>query len=167
MVQNDAAVPAGVLARAQEEVARLFAIAGVGLVWVTDVPQNGARVRFVCLTTWEPSAKRIPETALGYTQAGVRSRGIRAYVFWHRVERASQEFTASLDRVLAIAIAHELGHMLLPSDAHANGGLMEARWNSEHFRSASAGLLHFSPESGVLIRRGLMQESAGTAALKR
>jgi hypothetical protein len=79
-------------------------------------------------------------------------------VFWRRVERASQKFSASLYHVLAISIAHELGHTILPKESHAARGLMEANWNSAHFRSASAGLLHFSSETAALIRREVNTE---------
>ena len=160
MLQNDATASPDVVSRAQVEVVRLFALIDVVITWVTEVPRNGARLRVILLTTWEPVDNKVPATVLGYTQAGRDRRGIRAYVFWLRVERASQKFTASLDRVLAIAIAHELGHMLLPTGAHARRGLMQAPWDSEHFRSASAGLLQFSPETANLIRRGLTPPDA-------
>jgi hypothetical protein len=78
-------------------------------------------------------------------------------VFWSRVERASSSFTASLDRVLAVAIAHEIGHMLLPDGKHAKSGLMAAPWDPSHFRSASAGLLLFSEASAELIPREVEQ----------
>jgi hypothetical protein len=160
MLQNDAAVSPDLVNRAQADVVRLFALIDVVITWVTEVPRDGARLRVVSLTTWEPAESKIPASVLGYTQAGIDKRGVRAYVFWHRVERSSQKFTASLDRVLAIAIAHELGHMLLPTNAHARRGLMQAPWDSEHFRSASAGLLHFSPETANAIRRGLTSADA-------
>ena len=41
---------------------------------------------------------------------------------------------------------------------------MEDGWDSGHFRSASAGLLHFAGESEELIRRGLIAEAAVTRA---
>ena len=95
---------------------------------------------------------------LGLTNVDHEGRGYRAYVFWLRVERASQTFAASLYNVLAIAIAHELGHTILPNGSHATRGLMEPAWYSAHFRSASAGLLHFFSETAALIRRALISE---------
>jgi hypothetical protein len=55
----------------------------------------------------------------------------------------------------AVAIAHEIGHMLLPDGKHAKSGLMAAPWDPSHFRSASAGLLLLSEASAELIRREL------------
>jgi hypothetical protein len=151
MLQNDANVDSDLAAKAQSEVARLFDLINVDLLWVTDVPAAGTRLRVVSLTTWEPP-DRIPASVLGYTQAAPGKRGTRAYVFWSRVERASLSFTASLDKVLAVAIAHEIGHMLLPDGKHAKSGLMAAPWDSSHFRSASAGLLLFSESCAERIR---------------
>ena len=154
MIHNPAHVPPDIVDAARDEVARLFGLIGVDIVWVSHVPPAGTRVRIVSLVTWEPREDQAPASALGYTLTGP-GRGVLAYVFWPRAERASETFTARLDYVLAVAIAHEIGHMLLPDDSHAKDGLMEAQWNSDHFRLASAGLLHFSPETAVLIRQCL------------
>ena len=157
MVHNPANAPPVIVNRARDEVARLFGLIGVEIVWASHVPPPGTRVRIVSLVTWEPREDQIPPSALGYTLTAPGTRGVLAYVFWPRVMRASERYTARPDYVLAVAIAHEIGHMLLPDDSHATHGLMEAHWDSGHFRLASAGLLHFSPESAALIRQGLEQ----------
>jgi hypothetical protein len=155
MIHNPANVPLGIVERARDEVVRLFRLIGVEIVWVSHVPPPGTRVRIVSVVTWEPREDRVPASALGYTLTGPGTRGTLAYVFWPRVGRASEKFTARLDYVLAVAIAHEIGHMLLPDDSHAKHGLMEPNWDSGHLRLASAGLLHFSQETAALIRQGL------------
>jgi hypothetical protein len=162
MLQNDAGVPAGLAAAAQAEVARLYGLIEVEVSWVTKVPEPGRRLLVVSLVTWEPGGT-LPASVLGLTHGTHESRGTRAYVFWRRVERASSEFTAALHSVLAVAIAHELGHMLLPDGSHAKRGIMSEPWNNDHFRSASAGLLHFSRDSGELIRRRLEERGVGNA----
>ena len=163
MLQNDARAPSDLVDRANREVTRLFSLIDIDIVWVTDVPAD-ARLRVVSLTTWEPSEQKVQPSVLGYTHGSAGKRGIRGYVFWRRVERASLQFTASLDKVLAIAIAHELGHMLLPDGEHAKAGLMQAPWDASHFRSASAGLLAFSPDSAALIQREMAKERSTTLA---
>ena len=37
----------------------------------------------------------------------------------------------TLSRLLGLAIAHELGHVLLGSNSHSDLGLMRGRWNRE------------------------------------
>jgi hypothetical protein len=164
MLQNDANVPSVLVERARGEVTRLFGLIDIDLAWVTDVPGPGTRLRVVSITTWEPPDRKVQPSVLGYTQIAPGRRGVRGYVFWQRVERASLTFTARLDYVLAVAIAHELGHMLLPDGKHAQGGLMGAPWDAGHFRAASAGLLTFSPDSATLVRRELAKEGASTSA---
>lgn len=164
MLQNDAGAPAGVVDHARVEATRLFALIGVELRWLDHVPPSGGRFRTISVTNWEPSDQKIATSVLGYTQTAEGKRGIRAYVFWRRVERASQTFTASLDKVLAIAMAHELGHMLLPAGRHAKDGLMRAPWDANHFRSASAGLLLFCDDSANRIRRQADVEHAAINA---
>lgn len=118
----------------------------------------------VSITTWEPSENRVKPSVLGYTQTAPEKRGTRGYVFWRRVERASLAFTASLDKLLAVAIAHEIGHMLLPNGKHAKRGLMGSPWDASHFRAASAGLLAFSVDTATLIQREVAKERVFTSA---
>jgi hypothetical protein len=150
---NDRVVPVDLAERAQAEVTRLYKLIGVEVVWVAEPPPD-AELRTIKVTTWEPREDQFP-FALGMTPAQSGTRGTRGYVFWGRVQRHAHKHAAGFDSLLAVAIAHELGHMLLPAGSHAKAGLMHGSWDSNHFRSAAAGLLHFSPESATLIRRGL------------
>jgi hypothetical protein len=159
LLNNDARVEQTLVDKAQAEAARLYALIDIDLIWVTEVPSPDKRLLVVCLVTWEPDEKSLPASVLGYTPARPGHRGILAYVFLRRVERASQKFKARVDNVLAVSIVHELGHMLLPDGSHAKTGLMQARWDSTHFRSASAGLLLFSEGTAALIRRGLAHQA--------
>jgi hypothetical protein len=163
LLQNDANVPADVASTAQAEVVRLFQLGDIEVVWVTRVPAPDIRLRVVSLVTWEPREEKLA-SALGLTYGDHRTRATRGYVFWRRVERASSSYTAALHNVLAVAIAHELGHMLLPDGAHAKQGIMADPWNKEHFGWASAGLLHFSRETSALMARQLKQEVSSLAA---
>jgi hypothetical protein len=165
MLQNDANVPTVLVERARGEVTRLFSLIDLDIAWVTDAPNPGMRLRVVSITTWEPPENKVQPSVLGYTQIAPGKRGVRGYVFWRRVERASLAFTARLDHVLAVAIAHELGHMLLPNGKHAQSGLMAGPWDPGHFRAASAGLLAFSPDSATLIQREVAKERAALSAL--
>jgi len=57
--------------------------------------------------------------------------------------------------VLACAIAHELGHLLMPDNAHAASGLMRAGWRRDDFNRADQGQLRFLPGDVARIRAGL------------
>jgi hypothetical protein len=166
LLQDDAGVPGALLDRARAEVTRLFNLVGIGLDWVDDVPSSNLRFRVALLTTWEPSDKRVATSVMGYTQTAPGVRGIRAYVFWRRVDRTAQSFRADPERVLAVAIAHEIGHMVLSDGNHAKSGLMRAPWDANDFRSASAGMLTFSKDSATRLLQQAEAEHAALSAQK-
>ena len=165
MLQDDARVPAGIAAAARAEVVRLFELAGIDVVWVTHVPTAGIRLRVIAVVAWEPREGEL-ESVLGLNYGKGTARPHRSYVFWRRVERASLSFRAALHNVLAVAIAHELGHLLLPDGSHDEYGIMAASWNRQDVGSASAGRLQFSRETAALMRRRLSDESAAAASAR-
>jgi hypothetical protein len=80
------------------------------------------------------------------------------YVFYRRVEIEAQRYAVSLGLVLACALAHEIGHVLLPDGGHSQEGLMRAFWNSDDFYRADRGQLRFIPEQVALIRRRVQSQ---------
>jgi hypothetical protein len=55
-------------------------------------------------------------------------------------------------------IAHEIGHLLLGSNAHAAIGIMRAHWQDAELRMLSKGELLFTTEQGARMRTNLVQE---------
>ena len=155
MLQNDDVAPADVITSAQSEVVRLFALIDVEVQWVAAAEADLRGVGFVKVTNWEPSDPRFSTNVLGATFFGERGTAKRAYVVWPRVQRLARRHAIGLDAMLAVAIAHEMGHMLLPNRPHGKTGLMRATWDANDLRFAAAGLLHFSRESAVKIAQGL------------
>lgn len=165
LLQNDGVAPADVARLAQREVARLFALIDVDVNWIPAAADAGPAARVVKLTTWEPADRKIPAKALGITFVGTRGTR-RSYVIWPRVQKTAFESVVGLDAMLAVAIAHELGHLLLPLRSHDARGLMRESWDEADLRLAAAGLLHFSRASAVKIALGLRSQAA-IAARKR
>ena len=62
--------------------------------------------------------------------------------------------------VLAHAMAHEIGHLLLPY-GHSATGLMRAEWDRKDLRLAVHGRLNFTAEQATLIRIRLLTQLAG------
>ncbi len=82
-----------------------------------------------------PLADRTHPRALGYSLLDVHSgQGTLATVFINRIAALSQK--AHIDRtvVLGRAIAHEIGHLLLGSNAHGGSGLMREIWTFDEVR---------------------------------
>ena len=55
--------------------------------------------------------------------------GIASTIFIDQCEGVTYQPATSFHKVLAYAIAHELGHVLLPSGEHSRASLMRARWD--------------------------------------
>jgi hypothetical protein len=157
-----AGVPREIRARAKRETTWIFDSAGVDLVW-WDV-DAGCNVpfkdrSFIVVLTSEPLPGWNEPNATGF--AAVRSGAYRrAYVFYDRVRAAALAFTKiSLSEttgiILGHVVAHELGHLLLPGDAHSLTGIMRDKWNYRLSEEAAAGRLLFTPDQSKLIRKEL------------
>jgi len=84
----------------------------------------------------------------------------RAYVFYDLVRsfvrnfRPSDPGESSMGVILGHAIAHEVGHLLIPGDAHG-AGIMRANWAYTEWREALAGALLFHPDDVKVIQEQL------------
>jgi hypothetical protein len=64
-------------------------------------------------------------------------------------------FKRDMGIILGHAIAHELGHLLMPGQPHSNEGLMRAEWGYRQAEDAIGGRLLFQPAHAGLIRSRL------------
>jgi hypothetical protein len=116
----------------------------------------------------------VATTALGGAVGTREYRGRTAYVFYDRVERVARTYLNTSRRdgiddtdnviVLAHAMAHEIGHLLLPY-GHSTTGLMRADWDAKDMRLAVHGRLNFTSEQAELIRTRFLGLLADTQSL--
>jgi hypothetical protein len=93
---------------------------------------------------------------LGYSLVDVKTHsGALATVFMDRVVWLAGNARLDVRPLLGRAIAHELGHLLLGTNEHANGGLMRAVWSSESLRAKKATDWTFETAQAEAIRQGL------------
>ena len=78
--------------------------------------------------------------------------------FTLEIERVSDRNRLDISAMLAAAIAHELGHRLLPRGSHSAGGLMRPDRNRADSLTAGGGGLRFTAQQGALIRAALDEE---------
>ena len=126
-VQNLADVPERELSGAQAEVDRVFEDAGLEITWVDGPPAATAggpsrHISILLLNITRDSQAGADGCALGIALA---SRST-AYVFFNRLVAAAGSRPVDLGTVLGRAIAHEVGHVLLPPGKHSRHGLMRA-----------------------------------------
>ena len=154
-MNNVAQAPTGHLERAQQEVIRLYHSIGVDVAWAGPdasraTPAPDIRV---VLVPYEPGdmsrRERLVMGAAVLTKLGTSV----AYIFYRQVEAQARQYDYSLSMILASAIAHEVGHLLLPDGRHSPEGLMRACWTRDDFHRANQGQLRFSNEQAAQIRR--------------
>jgi len=67
------------------------------------------------------------------------NRGWLATVFSDRIDRAATRLGVDTGTLLGLVAAHEVGHLLLGSTYHAEGGLMRADWSDALLARESQG----------------------------
>ena len=153
-MNNVARAPAADLERAERGVTRLFHDIGVDLTWTASDASPATAppsIRVVLVPYEAGDLRRRPRVVMG--AAVVTEQGTRvAYVFYQQVEAQARQYEVSSAMILASAIAHEVGHLLLPDGQHSPGGLMRACWTRDDFHRAEQGRLQFSTEQAALIR---------------
>lgn len=133
---------------AQSEVVTILRDIGIDAEW-TAPSDPGASTRrdlvHVNLVPYETgSLTHAPHQVLGAaTRTALGTRV--ALVFYQRVLQEADAYAVPPARVLACAIAHEIGHLLQTTPSHEADGLMRAVWTRADFVRVSAGRLRFSP----------------------
>jgi hypothetical protein len=121
-----------------------FVDAGVSLTW-TDVRVPGTFPIHVIIRR-EPGGGPggSSPSAFGTTIGDDHSQGGSSFIFYDRVLKFAHAHARGVDVILAYAIAHEFGHVLLPAPAHTKDELMKAEWSDDDLRHL-AGAWHFTP----------------------
>jgi hypothetical protein len=125
-------------------------------VWV-EIVKNAART--------DPAVKG-QDSIMGVTPAG---QGERSYVFYDHVqafvlENAFRIPLLNVPRVLALAIEHELGHLLIPplATVHSKTGIMKAQLDRADLAPAFLNDTGFSDQEGQWMREEIRRRTQGT-----
>jgi hypothetical protein len=81
--------------------------------------------------------------------------GTLATVYIDRVEWMARQTGTDSRALLGRAIAHELGHLLMPTSGHSTRGLMRAIWSGAELRRGRARDWAFEPREVAAIRARL------------
>jgi hypothetical protein len=166
-VYNQAHIPTPSLDRALQRAASVLATADVKPAWVPGSP-DAAEAHSLDLSKHEgqrPSgrqflvlvlAKQVPpghaRGALGIAFPQSEA-GVNAMVFSDQVDRTRHEIDGPT--LLGLAIAHEIGHVLLNTSAHGNAGIMKSAWLRADLEQAEARLAMFTRSERNTIRQQL------------
>jgi hypothetical protein len=147
-LRNDAGVSEEVLNDAKAAVSQVYASAGITLTWL---PAR-ANITVVLLRRDQAVNLRQANDTMGFAPGSETERVHLAYILMHRVDEIAAGYHAERDVVLGAAIAHEIGHLLLPRDSHSKSGIMRAVWNQSDFRNAKRGELLLTADQVAQIR---------------
>ena len=171
-VPDDDSIRPNVVSRAKAEMSRIYRDAGIDIVWTREAPDP--QLTLTLLSRELTDQLTVVTTALGGAVGTREYRGRTAYVFYNRVECVARTYLNTSRRrgtndtdnviVLAHAMAHEIGHLLLPY-GHSATGLMRADWDAKDTRLAVHGRLNFTSEQAELIRTRLLALLADTQSL--
>jgi hypothetical protein len=163
---NHAHVANNDLLLSESQVTRIYEAIGISLRWVPDTHEpewstpGTFHVRMLLLSGEQAirmvSVQQVNDEVLGLAVGGARE----AYIFCSRIFAAVSDRGMHFGGVLGRAIAHELGHILLPSlQGHSDVGIMRASTLVRTDR-----LEFFTDKQGVLIRTFLTtaSQSRGT-----
>ena len=141
-LRNDAGISESAIGLARAAAAKVFSSAGIHLAFVPRTPQ----LTIVLLSADGGRRMHQVAEAMGYAPSSGGQGGRIAYVLSDRVEQLSYTRGTDMAAVLGVAISPELGHLLLPSGAHTEHGLMRKDWTRLDFQNARDGLPAFTPE---------------------
>jgi hypothetical protein len=162
-VNGDSSVPSSVDQGARATVTWMFSRAGVRLVWRDGEPRTGAasgspvtiQVRF---TRDLPDAS---QDALAYALP-FGEEGVAIHVMYDRIRWVARRSSREAP-ILAHVLAHEIGHVLQGTNAHAPAGVMKAHWNGQDYDAMEKKPLEFTSLNLEMIRDGLNLRKARNA----
>jgi hypothetical protein len=148
-IRDYAGLSQDLLRDVRSDVSAIFHQAGVDITW-------GAGGFTVLIVSREMARTlRQDPRQMGFTPMGT---GVRlTYILDGRIDEVVAAYRAEKTGIMAAAIVHELGHLMLRAHAHAPGGIMRAFWNEADFLRATKGTLVFPPYQAKDLRKSLTQ----------
>jgi hypothetical protein len=108
----------------------------------------------------ELASKSVHERVLGVAPGHQNRRDLAVWAFYARIENTGTMRGIDPGVLLGYVIAHEIGHLLLPYDAHSESGIMRAAWDKAQATNAVMGTLTFDRGQAALIRRSVAKLAA-------
>ena len=167
-VYNMAQLDEATLTKAKASATDALSRAGLAVTWIDcstnvdeerfqpcrNLPESGGFVLRVRPGT--PTESFLSADAFGYALLSDKGGfGRYANVYAGGAERRARAEIEMRPVILGYLMAHEIGHLLLKSSAHASSGLMTAHWGLRELRGANQGALRFSNKEVERIRKNL------------
>jgi hypothetical protein len=149
---DQTSVPPQTMNRAKLTVTYICAAAGVQVIWMKPSATQSVTAAFAIRLLIRPQAVNGSRLLMGMTLGDTHDTGGLAFVFYDRVLQSAHEREQDVARLLAYAMLHEMGHLLLPPPAHTSSGIMRATWNDDDLRQITDGSMQFTTAQQSAIR---------------
>jgi hypothetical protein len=161
-VYNGVNLSSGDLSRAEREAERIFLYAGIHLTWTAGL--RGADVSDDSPSeAWNPASLQLriwPRAMAGKRPTSSETLGFclsfengDAVVLADAIQKRAVIGSTNFTDLLGLAMAHELGHLLLRSASHSVAGIMRARWTEKGLSDDDRGYLRFTYGEAESMRR--------------
>ena len=176
----DAPGTSGDMSQARETATVILEATGIGISWLecdavfvwhdenpclAPLAANELAIRFVRLP---PHLAAQDVVTLGDALIDTRLRaGALATIYVNRVVTLARRCGVEVKTLLARAVAHEIGHLLLGTAAHASSGLMRAAWSQTALRRTSAEDWRFTASDARAVRENVRARTARLMASGR
>jgi len=141
---------------AQQIATDVYRKAGVTIDWIDGCADGPHSFHINLLPAKMMKHVKVSGAALGFAGSGSQT----ADVIYDRVIAVAFSQRMPGGQILGFVMAHELGHLLLPSRSHSSSGLMRAAMDLE---LAKATNLWFTPEQAALIASKVNAEAVPDA----
>jgi len=165
-VFNQAGAPSRRVLAAEKKAALIFRWAGIAADWLDcSVDASGHYHLPECERAWMPAdvelvitdypGPHLSQFALGCSKPDPQDGYAR--IFYLRIQKEARERSMTESDVMALVIAHEIGHLLLRSRSHSRAGVMRARFGGEEWERARKNHLRFAPEQSSAMQETVTQ----------
>jgi hypothetical protein len=172
LVNDGVQIAPAVLLQAEQETARIFRLAGIEIAWVNcnvgGEPDECAQFlganQFVVHIV--QSGVTRTKCVLGESFLGEDGTGKYTDVYLGRIQWAHREFDADVALLIGRVSAHELGHLLLGTNAHSNVGIMKPQWDLESPRRMDSGTLVFTKQQSRFMKTRITRNWQNASVLR-
>jgi len=164
VVHDSVGIAAATLSEAREFSAQVFRSAGIEVVNEDAMacPASGEARGFCVQVLMRPRDAQFQPgkvRTMGVALAADQNRAVVS-VYLDAVTDVARRYGQPLGKVLGFALAHEIGHVLLPPPSHSATGIMQPSWEGDALRHAIAGEIAFTPQQSAQMRERLTNRVA-------
>lgn len=168
---NRSKIASAVVLTGEKKSEDLLRRAGIRVLWLncpgTEKCSDPPNQRSLIVTILKEGSAIRGGDVLGLALEDASGSGTYCYIFEDRLNAVAGQTHLPTARLLAYAMAHELGHLLKGGHSHSHAGIMSAVWLTPQLQDIARDVLAFTTEDAqiMLSRLERANESVQTSAI--